>query len=312
MIDSRHAFRRLRAAAVAATLLRGGVALAAGDATGRVGPRGTVTGDISRTAGETDRITIDLASGATLLVSFRATFSATLALSDPDGVPVPIALTGGSRGRASVAIARGGTYEVAVASSDGTQGLYRLGLKQTWPRAVPVSGSGSATLDFGMPAGGKMSCVLSPAAGASGPPQITHLVDPGGLEMLPAPVVGGRVIKLPPTTASVEGMYHLTIDADATGAWTGRLLRRVPRVAPETLKLANGLDTVSFRSDGVGAVFSRRCASCHGWAASYGGVRQYARAAVGRMATGVMPPGGGVSSAEVALVKTWIATGMRP
>ena len=312
MRDSRHAFPRLRVTALAATLLRGGIALAAGDATGRVGPRSTVTGDISRTAGETDRITVDLGIGAALVVNFHATFSATLTLSDPDGAPVPVVLSGGRRGRASVEIARAGTYEIAIASADGTQGLSRLGLKQVWPRMVPISGSGSATIDFGMPAGGKMSCILSPGAGASGPPEITHLVDPGSLELLSSPVVGGRVTKLLPTTASVEGMYHLTIDADGTGAWTGRLMRRVPRVAPDTLKLANGLDTVSFRGDGVGAVFSRHCESCHGWASSYGGVRQYARAAVGRMATGVMPPGGGVLSAEVALVKTWIATGMRP
>ena len=44
-------------------------------------------GDISRTARETDRITIDLDAGATLELRLTATFQATLMLTDPDAAP---------------------------------------------------------------------------------------------------------------------------------------------------------------------------------------------------------------------------------
>ena len=78
------------------------------------------------------------------------------------------------------------------------------------------------------------------------------------------------------------------------------------------LHLANGLAAIAFRADGVAAVFARHCASCHAWASSYRGVRSHAFDAIARMTSGSMPPGGGLSGAEIALVKVWISSGRRP
>ena len=311
MRDSRRLVRTLAAIALAVIGIAPRRATAAGDATGSLGAGGTVTGDVSRPAGETDRIAIDLVAGATLVVTVRATFDATVVLRDPDGLPVQLDLAGTARRRGSVDVVRTGSYEFAVGSADGSQGLYKLSAKQSWLRAIDVVGTGPAVVDFGMPAGGKVACTLSPSSGATA--EIAQLVDPNGLELLSTPVVvRGRTAKLRPTTIGAAGTCHLRIDAGDAGAWSARIIRRVPHLRPTTLRLSNGLDPVSYRNDGVGMVFSRHCASCHGWATSYAGVRQYAYDAYARMKKGIMPPGGGLSSAEIALVKTWISTGRQP
>ena len=162
------------------------------------------------------------------------------------------------------------------------------------------------TVDFGMPAGGKVGATVASA-------EITQLADPNGLELLATPiVVRGRAAKLPPTSTAVAGTYHLTVTGNAGGAWTGRITRRVPRLHGTSLRLANGLDAISYRGGGVNDVFQRNCASCHGWASSYSGVRQYAFDAIARMERHIMPPGGGLSAADIALVKAWISTGRQP
>jgi mono/diheme cytochrome c family protein len=304
---------RLRVGVIAATVLCARIAAAGGDAAGSLGTGGTATGDISRTDGETDRISIDVIDGTTLAVALKATFNATIAMTDPDGVPVALSLAGSGTERGSIEIAHGGTFQIAIASADGSQGLYKLTVKQTVPRTIDVAGTGNDTVEFGMLAGGKVSCTIAPAPGSSGSPQIAQLADPNGADLLTAPVVvRGRAAKLTPTTAAVAGTYRLTIADDAGSAWTGHLVRRAPRGHGVSLRLANGIDAVSFRGDGVNAVFSRHCASCHGWASSYSGVRRYAFDAIARMTKGIMPPGGGLSSAEIALVKTWISTGRQP
>jgi hypothetical protein len=293
------------AAALLASFARS--ATAGGDASGTLAAGGTATGDISRTDGETDRIDVELVAGATLSVALKGTFRATVVLTDPDGAPVALGLAGTGQQRGSIDVARGGTYRFAVASADGSQGVYKLVAKQTWPRSVTISGNGTSTVDVGMPAGGKLGVSVS----GTGSPEITGLLDPNGLELLNAPVlVHGRAAKLPATTVAVAGIFEVTVTSD--GAWTGRITRHVPRMASTRLHLENGLDAVSFRNDGVAAVFSRHCASCHEWASSYSGVRRYAFDAIARMTNGVMPPGGGLSGAEIALVRTWITTGRKP
>jgi hypothetical protein len=288
--------------------------LATGEAQGTLGGGGTATGDISRTAGETDRIAIDLVAGATLSVTFRATFAATLALTDPDATPIDLTLTGTGRKRGSVQVSRSGTYRFAITSSDGSQGIYKLSAKQTWPHVVAIGGTGTATVDVGMPAGGRLACTVSAPVGSPDSPTITHLVDPNGLELLSTPVVvHGRAAKLPPTTAGVTGIYALTVEAGATTTWSGRVLRHVPHASSVTIHLENGLDAISFKGDGVAMVFAKHCAPCHGaWALSYPEVRRRAFDAIARMEKGLMPPGGGLSRADIALVKAWISTGRKP
>jgi mono/diheme cytochrome c family protein len=289
-------------------------ARASGDATGDLGHGGTVHGDISRTAGETDRITLDLQAGAALDLRLTATFQATLTLTDADAVPIDLGFTSGMRLHASIPITKSGIHTLAIASADGSQGSYAIVAKTQWARTVPVSGSGEQVIDVPVPAGAKIGCTVGAARGAAGVPQIRSLADPNGTELLQGAITAtGRIARLRPTTASTGGTYRLAVAPDdGTSAWTGHVTRIVPRIPPTRLKLANGLDDISFRDDGVQAIFSRHCAPCHGFATSYQSVRSEARVALGKMASGAMPPGGGISRAEVALVRAWISTGMNP
>jgi hypothetical protein len=308
--------RRTRRIAIAAGVMLAltATARASGDATGSLGAGGTVHGDISKTDGETDRITIDLDAGATLELGLTATFQASLVLTDPDAVPIDLAFTSGSRLRTSITITKSGTHTLAIASADGMQGGYAIVARQKWFHTIPISGSGEQVIDVPVPAGGKVACTVGPASGAVGLPQIRGLADPNGAELLQGTITPrGRIARLKPTTLPTAGSYRLTIaPSDDTSAWIGRVTRIVPRLHSTSLRLANGLDQVSFRGDAVGAVFARHCSPCHGWATSYRGVRSYARTALARMASGSMPPGGGVSGGEIALVRAWIATGMKP
>ena len=289
-------------------------ARASEDATGSLGRGGTVHGDISRTAGETDRVTIDLDAGSTLQLRLTSTFQASLALTDPDASPMDLGFTSGTRLRASIPITKSGTHTLAIGSADGSQGNYAIVAKTQWARTIPIVGSGEQVIDVPMPAGARLGCTVGAARGAVSVPQIRGLADPNGSELLQGTITSkGRVARLRPTTVSTSGTYRLAIAPnDETSAWTGHVTRIVPRTPSTSLKLTNGLDEISFRDDGVSAIFTRHCASCHGFATSYRGVRSEARAALGKMASGAMPPGGGISRAEIALVRAWIATGMNP
>jgi hypothetical protein len=296
---------------VSGVLVLAPVALAKGDNAGSLGAGGHARGDISHDTGETDRVTVSLDEGALLDVTFSASFAAAVAVTGPEGQPVELAGASGSKWRVvDRPVTASGAYVFAIASGDGSQGVYTLAVRQRWERAVAIAGTGAATVDVDMPAGGTLACVVRGAAGASGHPRIAGLEDPAGQEMLQAPVVAGRVVKLPPQHATVAGVYHLKIDAtDGTSAWTGRVLRVVPKPAPTALDLTNGLDVVSFSGDGVARVFSQRCGQCHGWALSYVGVREFIGRAMPRILGGSMPPGGRLPASEVALIRTWIKTG---
>jgi hypothetical protein len=289
-------------------------AYADGDAFGTLGASGIARGDISSRVGETDRIAIALDAGATLQLSFHASFVADLILSDPEGIAVPLSGSSGARVRANLLVEKAGLYELAISSADGTQGLYTASVKQRWARTFVIQGTGEQIADVPMPAGAKLACVVGPARGATDVPQLLQLEDPGGNALLAGAIAPkGRVTKLPPTVASIAGVYHLTVaPADGTSGWIGRVTRTIPHVVSTSLRLTNGLEQVSFRGDGVGAIFARQCAYCHGWATSLDGVRSRGRTALGKMAGGSMPPGGGIARSELALVKAWIATGMNP
>lgn len=279
-----------------------------------MGAGGIVHGDISRTAGETDRVTIDLEAGATLRISLTATFRADLVLTDPEGAPVDLGFAGGTRLHTSITVASAGVHQLAIASADGSQGLYTLAAKPKWARTIPIAGTGEQVVEVAMPADSRIACRVVRAAGATGSPRIVRLQDPNGASLLASAVEPrGNVARLTPTSTSTAGVYHLTIaPTDGTSSWSGTLTRSVPPVRSTSLRLTNGLDAISFKADGVAGIFYRSCSRCHGWAFTYGGVRAYAQKALGRITSGSMPPGGGVSPGEVALIKAWIATGMRP
>ena len=288
------------------------VARAEGDATGSLAAGGTAHGDISSRAGEHDGITVDAGQGATLRVSLRASFAARLEVTDPDGAPAGVA--SGRRIDLALAVATAGTYTLAVQSADGSQGTYTLAAKPQWPRTIQIAGAGQHAIDVGLPAGAKLSCIVTGARGAAAPPRIVGLDGPDGAPLLAGVIEPrGSIARLGPTVAPTAGIYRLTIaPSDGASAWSGRVVRTLPRLRPVALRLTNGLTPISFRAGGVGAVFAQHCAGCHGWATSLDGVRAYASGALSRMASGSMPPSGGVSAREIALVRTWIATGMRP
>lgn len=289
-------------------------ASAAGDASGHLGSGGTVRGDVSKAPGETDRITIDLDAGATLDLTLKATFQASLVLTDPTSTPVDLGFAGGTRFRTRVQIVDPGTYQLAIASVDGTQGGYTIIAKERWARTLRISGSGMQVIGVPVPAGSKVACVVAAARGAAQPPEILGLIDPNGASLLEGAITPkGKTARLAPTAVAAAGIYDLTIaPTDGSSAWAGRVTRILPHVAPTSLNLTNGLTVVSFGADGVGAFFASHCASCHGFASSYAGVRGHARDALARMASGSMPPGGGVSAGDIGLVRAWIATGTKP
>lgn len=298
------------AAVLAALVTAAQPAAAKGDNAGTLGAGGRARGDISRDAGETDRITVTLDAGALVTVRFSATFAASVAVTGPDGTPVDLGGSGPKIRVVDLPATASGAYVFAIASSDGSQGVYTLLVRERWERVLAVSGAGAQTVDVAMPAGGTLACVVRSAPGAAGHPRIAGLESPDGHELLQTPLEAGRVVKLPAQATPVAGVYHLAIDTtDAGSAWSGRITRTVRAVATTQLDLRNGLDVVSFSGDGVARVFSQNCGRCHGWALSYAGVREFIARALPRIVGGSMPPGGRLPASQIALIRTWIQTG---
>ncbi len=283
---------------------------ATGDATGGLGSGGRAVGDISRETNETDRITIDLVAGPDLSLRLAAGFRASLALTDPNGAPVDLGLEpGGNLLVRAHPITTAGTYTLSVASADGSQGRYTLVAKQHWPRKQTVSGAGAERVDVPMPAASRLACVVRSARGQ---PEISGLEDPADTQLLAAPIsTTSRVAKLPLTSTASAGTYDLAIDTvDHVSPWVAIVTRVTPPISATTvLTVTNGLDVVSYAADGVGAVFARRCGSCHGWPGSYDATRSYASRALGQIVSGRMPPEGPLPRNEIALIRAWISTG---
>lgn len=300
-------------AVAATTLVPATPASAKGDNTGTLGSGGVAKGDISKDPGETDRVQVDLDAGATIDVTFSASFDAAVSFTDPDGFDVDLGNAPGTPPRAKgFVVPKSGTYDFTISSADGAQGLYTLVVKQKWARTFTITGSGSAVVDVAMPALGRIGCVATRVKDSPGQPIIVSLKAPDDADLLHAPIQPKRnSAKLGLTQTTTAGIYRLALSTtDGSSAWTGKVTRAVKSPKPGKLNLANGLDPVSFAADGVGDVFRRQCAECHGWAASYSGARSYARNAAGRMRSGNMPPQGRVPADQIALVNTWIATGL--
>lgn len=302
-------FRSLAVVLGLTTLAPSVPAFASGDNGGSVGAGGVVRGDISRQTGETDRISIDLTAGVPLRLALSSTFAPSVVLNDPGGAEIPLPPPNAGGGlHVDVPVATPGTYALAVSSADGSQGLYTLRAQPVWERRLHITGTGPVVLDVPMPARRRLAGRIGPGV------RILGLQDPGGAPLLRGAIEpGARTTRLPATRTGAAGVYRLALEPIDDGVpWTADLTRLGPLATRGSLRLANGLDPVSFAADGVGRIFSTHCAGCHGWALSYAGVRGSADRAYGKLSSGAMPPGGGVTPLEIELVRLWIKTGERP
>jgi hypothetical protein len=286
-------------------------ALATGDRSGDLGAAGAATGDISREAGETDRVGITLVAGTPVNIAFKADFAPLLVLTDPEGAALDLGteVAGGKLKLRGFRAAATGRFELAVSSADGTQGTWSLVVRPAWKRKEKVSGTGDGFAQVQMPAGGFLSAKFR----ARSTPSLVRMTDPDGREVL-GPIPGsGRVVRVPVFAAPLAGTYVLDIHVDdGVSRWSGKIVRRVPKTPAATLDLTNGLTPLRFEADGIELLFSSRCAGCHDFARSYGGVRTYAREAVARMRSGSMPKGGPrIPADQIRLVEMWIETGMQ-
>ena len=302
------------AAAAAAAALIAEVPLAHGatDAIGNLASGGTVKGDISKTAGETDTIGVDLVVGMSMDVRWAADFPATVSFFDPNGQPIDIGLDMPRvRTVSDWPVPATGHYEFRIASADGSQGVYRLSVIPAWNRRLTLEGSGDTTFDVPMPAASTLKGKVQSQPGASNP-SILSLRSPVDEELLINPITGTPgTARMRAVACATEGVYRFTATAAAgTQDFVATLKRLSPRIPVTRIDIRNGLTQISYANDGVEAYFDARCASCHTWASSYAGVRAYATLALGRMKSGNMPQGGPRADAQtIDLVTEWIKTG---
>jgi hypothetical protein len=300
------------ALSVAAFVVPATEARAVGSTSGDLNSGGVVTGDISTQAGESDVITADLVAGSDVDVTFSAAFQARVVVSDPLGAPVDTGFTEGRSFRLrSFTVPATGTWTFTVSSADGSQGNYTLVVKPKWAKTMAVAGTGQETFEFTMPANGSVSAVITRERNAPGQPQIVGLYEPGGANLLTGTLQPVKnTVKLPVTQTTTNGTYQLTVTStDGTSGWKGVVKRSVPKVPPTRLKLANGIDAISYSQDGIDQIFSRRCGSCHFWANGFPGVRSYASLSLGRIKSGSMPPDGRLPNDQIQLIQAWIGTG---
>lgn len=297
----------LAAGVVAAMTLGSADAFAVGDATAELAQGGTVKGDISTQAEETDRIGFDLIAGEPYDLRFAAGFSATLVLTDPDGGTVTLPFTSGGRKLKAKGLiaAKTGRHEFRIGSADGSQGTYKLQAKAAWQKTLKVGPITTQTmLDIPMPGDSAISALFK------GPTVTVNQVVAPDDAVIAAGVTGtSKLVKLPPTTCDLPGVYHIDVSVPV-GTFSGVVTRVLPKVRQTNVSIANGLDRISFADSGLGQYFKARCANCHFWAAGYGGVRAYAKDSLGRMRSGNMPEGGPRAPNETnALLEQWIKTG---
>jgi len=280
--------------------------------TGELAQGGIAKGDISKTAGDLDTIGVQLVAGSALDVRWASGFPADVVFVDPDGQEVDLGL--GAAKSASVKgwpVAKDGRHEFRIASADGSQGTYTLKAIARWEKTVVFTGTGEATFDLPMPASSAIRGKVKPLPGASNP-SILSLRSPADAELLIGPVVGSTgLAKLKETACATAGLYRFTATATSgTEEFEATLKRRAPAIPITRINIRNGLDQISYESDGVKAYFDTRCKSCHSFASNYAGVRAYANLSLSKMRAGSMPPGGPRATADqLSLIDEWIKTG---
>ena len=273
---------------------------------------GIAKGDISKTAGDLDTIGVQLAAGSALDVRWSAGFPGNVVFVDPDGQEVDLGIDASKSASVKAwPVAKNGRHEFRIASADGSQGTYTLKAVARWEKTVVFTGTGESTFDLPMPGSSAIRGKVKPLPGASHP-SILSLRSPADAELLVGPVVGSTgLAKLRETACATAGVYRFTATAaEGTGGFEATLKRRTPAIPIARINIRNGLDQVSYANDGVEQYFKSRCASCHGFASNYAGVRAYANLSLSKMRAGSMPPGGPrATAAQVSLVDEWIKTG---
>jgi hypothetical protein len=216
--------------------LLGGLAAAAGDRTGDLGPGGVETGDVSPAPGEQDRIGINLTVGEPVKVRFGAKFPARLALADAEGEEVPLGFVPGAR---SLKLNRwpapsSGRFEFRVMAQPGEAGKYELTAMPDWPKSVEVSGLGPTRFHVAMPAASRLSASFKGSGLV-----LNQLRAPNGQVLLAGVFGNARRLKIGPIECAAPGVYEVEVTGDADFA--GKVMRAVRKVRPTKLELSNGV-----------------------------------------------------------------------
>lgn len=285
-------------------------ARAFGSVTGELVGGGTVAGDISLEAGETDTIGVNLVQGATMDLKFSATFTASVECVDASGASVAIGWTGTTAQTATgVPVGSTGRHEFRVRSSGG-QGTYSLTVTPRWTTKISLTGAMGTPVPVAMPTGASLKGKVT---GTGFTPTIDSVQGPDGSPLLAAALAGKNgAVKLPPVVARVPGIHLVQVGGGQQGGSFSALMKmKAPKVKPVKLDLRNGLTPVSFAKDGVGTMLATKCGACHAWTGSVAAFKPFAKSSLSRVITGQMPQGGPkLPAAEISLIRSWIETGM--
>lgn len=286
-------------------------ARAVGGVTGELAGGGTAAGDISREAGETDTIGVNLVEGATMDLKFSSSFTPVVECVDPAGATVSIAWTGTTLKTATgIALGATGRHQFRIRSADGSQGTYSLTVTPRWTTKISVNGTMGDAVTVAMPAG---ASVKGKITSATFTPTIDGIQSPDGSQLLGSALSGKNgAVKLPAVVAVVPGLHRVVIGGGLPGGTFSALMKmKAPKVKPVKLDLRNGLTPISFANDGVGTLLVAKCGACHAWTNSATSFKAVAKSSLSRVSTGQMPQGGPkLPATDISLIRSWIETGM--
>lgn len=292
---------------------RAGALAAQSGAAGSLGAGGTLTGDISKEAGDEDVVTMDLLAGCTLDAKFTSAFAADVTFTAPSGATADLGWgTAPTRTRKGFPVTESGTWTFRIASADGSQGKYTLTTSTKWAKKVVLTGETGGSVSWNMPAGASVKGKVLASPAKSWTPVIDSVTAPNGSGALGAPVTGKNGVAVLKTIRATQG-GEFTMDVSGGtegGAFQAQLALVAPKLRPAKTDISNGITAVSFEKDGVADLLKQKCAVCHTWTGSAAAFRSHASQSAARMQSGNMPQGGPRAPAsDVALIKAWIATG---
>jgi hypothetical protein len=285
-------------------------ARALGGVTGELVGGGTVTGDISLEAGETDTIGVNLVQGATMDLKFSATFASSVECVDATGAAVTIAWAGTTAQTATgVPVGSTGRHQFRIRSTGG-QGVYSLTVTPRWTTKIALTGAMGTPVTVAMPTGASLKGKITATTFT---PTIDAVESPDGSQLLAAALTGKNgAVKLPPVFARAPGLHRVAVGGgEAGGTFSALMKMKAPKVKPVKLDVRNGLTPISFANDGVGTLLVAKCGACHAWSNSATSFKPFAKSSLSRVISGQMPQGGPkMPAAEVSLIRSWIETGM--
>ncbi len=284
-------------------------ARALGGVTGELVGGGTVAGDISLEAGETDTIGVNLVQGATMDLKFSATFASSVECVDANGTAVAIAWAGTTAQTATgVAVGSTGRHQFRIRSTGG-QGVYSLTVTPRWATKISLTGAMGTPVTVAMPAGASLKGKFTSATFT---PSVEAATGPDGSPLVAAPIAGKNGSVKLAIVAQAPGLQRLEVGGGAAGgAFSAVLKMKAPKVKPVKADLRNGLTPIGFAKDGVGTLLVAKCGACHAWTNSATSFKPVAKSSLARVISGQMPQGGPkLPAAEISLIRSWIETGM--